>query len=365
MLGPRIWLFIFIGILVMTGYYLLASPVPIEPVVWQPPPAPALEGPYEKNTRLAGVERILEGVGIGPEDMAFGANGKLYTGYADGRIVEANPDGSNHRVVSNTGGHPLGIVWLPDGALAVADAAKGLLRVDLDGTVTTLATQANGLPFRFADDLDVAADGSLYFSDASWKFGMEHLMLDFLEHRGTGRLLRWNPDGTVDELLDGLYFANGVALGPDDAYVLVNETGAYRVTRYWLTGPRIGTSDVLIDNLPGFPDNINLDESGSTPEVRFWLALYGPRDSVLDGTADKPWLRKVLARLPEEMHPAPPHAGFVLGLDARGQVVANLQHDAPEAFAPITSADAWGGYLYLGSLSAPAMGRIRLSEVTP
>lgn len=361
MLGARVWAFIFAGIVIMTVYHLFFSASPINPVVWTPPPAPALEGQYAVNTRLAGVQRIMEGQGVGPEDMAFGANGKLYTGYIDGRVIEANVDGSAFRVVGNTGGRPLGVAWLPDGTLAIADAAKGLLKMTLKGEQTVLATTANGLAFRFVDDLDVAADGTIYFSDASWKYGMEHLMLDFLEHAGTGRLLRYNPDGTVDELLDGLYFANGVALGPDDAYVVVNETGMYRVTRYWLKGPKIGTSDVLIDNLPGFPDNINWDADGN----RFWLAIYGPRDSTLDGTADKPWLRNVIAKLPESLHPAPAHAGFVLALNEQGVVVANLQHDAPEAYAPITSADAYGQYLYLGSLSYPAMGRIRLSEITP
>lgn len=361
MLGARVWAFIFAGILLMTVYHLFFSASPINPVAWTPPPAPALEGRYAVNTRLAGVQRIMDGQGVGPEDMAFGANGKLYTGYIDGRIVEANPDGSQLRVVGNTGGRPLGVAWLPDGTLAIADAAKGLLKMTLKGEQTVLATTANGLPFRFVDDLDVAADGTIYFSDASWKYDMEHLMLDFLEHAGTGRLLRYNPDGTVDELLDGLYFANGVALGPDEAYVLVNETGMYRVTRYWLRGPKIGRHEVLIDNLPGFPDNINWDANGR----RFWLAIYGPRDSTLDGTADKPWLRNVLAKLPEELHPAPAHAGFVLALSEQGEVVANLQHDSPDAYAPITSADAWGEYLYLGSLSAPAMGRIRLSELQP
>lgn len=350
-----IWLLL---IVTVVGGYLLFYPVPINPVSWDAPEAPALEGRYALNDRLAGVQRIAEDGGDGPEDMAVARDGTVYTGYLDGRVVRIDPDAGTVDTIANTQGRPLGIGLLPDGSLAVADAIRGLLRVTQDGEITELAVQANGLPFRFVDDLDVADDGTIYFSDASWKYDMNHLMADFFEHAGTGRLLRYNPgSGAVDELLAGLYFANGVALGPDDAYVLVTETGAYRVTRFWLKGPRAGQRDVFIDNLPGFPDNISFDERGQ----RFWLALYGPRNTVMDDTSDKPWLREIMYRLPESMYPEPAHLGFVLGLDTSGRVIANLQHHGSEAFGPITSAERAGEHLYFGSLSAPSMARMNVT----
>jgi hypothetical protein len=56
-------------------------------------------------------------------------------------------------------------------------------------------------------------------------------------------------------MLTGLHFANGVALAADESFVAVAETGAYRLTRLWLSSPDPGRSDMLVDNLPGFPDN--------------------------------------------------------------------------------------------------------------
>lgn len=349
------WLFLIIAIV---GGYLLFYPVEIEPVKWQAPPAPPLENDYALNARLAQVERLATGAGDGPEDVAVSANGDIYTGYLDGRVVRVDGHTGEVTTLADTGGRPLGIGLLPDGGLAVADAYRGLLRVGLDGSLEVLAAQANGLAFRFADDLDVARDGTVYFSDASWKYGMEHLLADFLEHRGTGRLLRYNPDGTVDELLQNLYFANGVALGPDEQYVLVNETGAYRVTRLWLKGPRAGEREVFIDNLPGFPDNISFDAQSGV----FWLALYGPRDSALDATADKPFLRKLIYRLPEFLHPMPAHLGFVLGVDTDGRIVANLQDHGDGAYGPVTSAERAGDHLYLGSLSADSLARLSIDD---
>lgn len=78
---------------------------------------------------------------------------------------------------------------------------------------------------RFADDVIEASDGSLYFSVASTKFGLHDWFLDVLEARPHGQLLKYNPSSNeVSILLDHLSFANGVALSPDEDYLLVCET---------------------------------------------------------------------------------------------------------------------------------------------
>ena len=134
-----------------------------------------------------------------------------------------------------------------------------------------LTTEANGVPFGFTDDVVIDKPGHYaYFSDASSRFGYGHDGEAVLEHGGDGRLLRYDfQTGKTSVVLDKLEFANGVTLGPDDAYVLVNETGAYRISRYWLSGPKAGTHDLFIDNLPGLPDNLSFNGHD-----RFWVALY-------------------------------------------------------------------------------------------
>lgn len=348
----------FLGILLIlvlaAALYLAFWPVPIEPVAWEAPEAPALEGPYAANDRLADVEWLAKGVAEGPEDVDVDDQGRIYGAYADGKIRRLRPDGTQPEVFADTGGRPLGLAWAPDGSLVVADGIRGLLAVRPDGTVRTLATGAGGVPFGFVDDVDVAADGTVYFSDASDQFGMHDVMADIIEHGGNGRLLKYEPmadEATV--LLDGLQFANGIAVGPDERYVLVNETGAYRVTRYWLAGDRAGSSEPFIANLPGFPDNISFNGDGL-----FWLAIYAPRNPQLDWMADKPFLRKVVYRLPEALQPGPARHAFVLGLNTEGEVVHNLQDASEDAYAPITAVEQVGDTLYFGSLSAPAIARM-------
>ncbi len=87
---------------------LLVLPAPIDPVSWTPDPNPGLTGPFEPNRQLAEAERLLDGVGVGPEDVACAPGGARYTGFADGRIVRFDATGTHTELV-NTGGRPLGM----------------------------------------------------------------------------------------------------------------------------------------------------------------------------------------------------------------------------------------------------------------
>lgn len=331
-----------------------------DPVVWNPPSAPPLEGVYTRNTRLAAMETLLQDAGTGPEDIARDSQGRIYTGLDDGRILRAETDGSDIQVFANTGGRPLGMEFNPAGDLIVADAFKGLLSVSIDGRITVLATDEGGMPFRFTNDVAVDSIGAIYFSDSSSKYGPNQFKRAILEHEANGRLLVYYPaTKTVHRLLGGLFFANGVALSSDQRFVLVNETGAYRVTRYWLDGPRAGSADIFIDNLPGFPDGISSNGKGT-----FWIALFAPRDDIVDALMPWPVVRRLVARLPDYLLPETKRYGFVLGLDYGGNVVQNLQ-DPAGAFAPITSVQQFGDALYFGSLYMPAIGHILAPRAMP
>jgi sugar lactone lactonase YvrE len=336
--------------------YLLLAPVPINPGVWTPPVSPTLTGQYQQNTRLASVQRLPLGDGHKPEDVALDADGKIYAGFEDGRIIVLQADGTQPRVFANTGGRPLGLVFDRAGNLIVADAIKGLLSVNKSGAVKVLATEADGVPFGCLNDLDVAADGTIYFTEASNKFPMSQFTNDLLEHQPNGRLLALDPQSEKPRtVLPNLYFANGVAVSPDQSFVLVAETGMYRVRRVWLKEPKLGTDDIFIDNLPGFPDGIS-----SNGRDRFWLSLVTPRQAIFDRMLPRPFWRKVVARLPKFLQPAPLRYSFVLGLNQSGRIVENLQNGSPDCFAEISNAVEHNGTLYFGSIGEDTVGRFPL-----
>jgi sugar lactone lactonase YvrE len=156
-------------------------------------------------------------------------------------------------------------------------------------------------------------------------------------------------------LLDQLHFANGVALGPGDAYLLVNETGSYRILRYWLGGVRRGLADVFVDNLPGFPDNLTYNGRD-----RYWVALFAPRNGLLDTLAAHPFLRRMFARALQLLPTPVQHRSMAMAYDLDGRLVDNLQANGRDCYAPITQVREADGYLYFGSLMEDALGRLPL-----
>ena len=348
--------FVILLIIVVALAYLLLAPVPIAPAAWTPPASPGLTGQYAQNTRLSPVQRLPLGDGHKPEDVALDAEGKIYAGFEDGRIIVLQPDGTQPRVFADTHGRPLGLIFDREGNLIVADAIKGLLSVNKAGEVAVLADEADGVKFGCLNDLDVGADGTIYFTEASSKFPMSQFANDILEHQPNGRLLALDPQSRRPRtLLRNIYFANGVAVSPDQTFVLVAETGMYRIRRVWIKEPKMGQNDIFIDNLPGFPDGIS-----SNHRDRFWLALVTPRQALFDRMLPYPSVRKVVARLPKFLQPAPQRYSFVLGLDPQGRVVENLQNGSPDCYAQIANVVEHNGALYLGSIGEDTLGRFPL-----
>ncbi|MHC8305846.1 SMP-30/gluconolactonase/LRE family protein [Pseudomonas sp. PB3P13] len=345
-------------LLVAGGAFLLLMPTKVQPVAWSPAPAPSLSsGLYADNQHLKNIESVGAAGIDGPEALLLEEN-VLITGLHDGRIFRTSLDGHTTAVLADTGGRPLGLARHPGGLLVIADGVKGLLSLDTQGQVVALSTEANGVPFGFTDDVVIDESGHFaYFSDASSRFGYGQDGEAIIEHGGDGRLLRYDfQTGKTDVLLEKLEFANGVTLGPDEAFVLVNETGAYRISRYWLKGPLAGNHDVFIDNLPGLPDNLSFNGKD-----RFWVALYSPRNALLDATAQHPFARKMIVRALAVLPIPVEKRAFVLGLDLGGKVIANLQDGSDGNYSPITTVREYGDWLYFGSLKATHMARLPLS----
>lgn len=382
--------------------YLLFWPVQIEPYRWTPAQDPGLTGPFVPNDELAAAEPLFlardgihapEGVKLGPdtfargpEDVALGPDGWLYSGIhfiedpddpqftRDGAIARTHPQSGETQTIAFTGGRPLGLEFDASGSLYVCDAVKGLLRVSAKGEVERLGPNP-GSPENpdYTDNLDIANNGVVYFSSPSIPWGLSQIRFDGMETRPTGRLLSYDPrTDRIQQELDGLMFANGVVLGPDDEYVLVAEWYGYRITRIWLKGPKKGTRETFVDNLPGYPDNLSMDDEGTV-----WVGLVLPRTAVVDRLHSHPFLMKILARIPQSFQPQPKRFGWLLGFDEDGKLRYNLQdanlrgldldHDSDVEqlyYYRITGAKKLDGALLLTSDLTPKYGRLAVPPRT-
>ncbi|HVK54638.1 MAG TPA: SMP-30/gluconolactonase/LRE family protein [Burkholderiales bacterium] len=358
---------IFALIVLALGLYLSLWPVPVQPMTWQAPPAPGYAGVHASNSRLAGLQLIPLGAEEGPEHIAMGRDGKLYVAVVSGNILRMNPDGAAQEIFANTGGRVLGFDFDTAGNLIAADAIKGLLSIDPNRKITVLVDKFLKEPIRYANAVVVAGNGKIYFSDASTRFApvswggtFGASILDILEQSSTGRILEYNPATKATRIVArGLSFANGVALSLDNQTLFIAETGRYRVWKIAVAandldvGGKSPLAHVLFDNLPGYPDNLMRGLDG-----RIWLGFTKPRSAVVDGMADKPFLRKMTYRLPRALWPVPKPYGHVIAFTEDGRIVADLQ-DPSGAYPETTAITETHDRLYVQSLHAHGLGWLR------
>lgn len=345
--------------------YFLAWPVPVDPVAWQAPVDRGLTGAFSPNELLALTRSIDLGADEGPENLARGKDGRLYASVRDGRILRLPARGGRPEPFAEVGGRPLGIEADADGSLVVANAVLGVQRIARDGSVEVLLDAVDGEALVAVNDVAIGTDGTIYVSESSRKFGtaryrgtLEASLLDILEHGGHGRVLAFDPStGNVRLVLDGLNYANGVAVSDDGTALLIVETGSYRVLRCRLPVDGPCRPDVIIDNLPGFPDNIDNGLNG-----RFWVGLVNPRNAMVDRTSDRPFVRKVLQRLPAALRPKPVRSSHVIAIDVNGEVLMDLQ-DPAARFPMLTGALELPHRIYLGTLTGTRLPYVDKSDL--
>jgi sugar lactone lactonase YvrE len=337
--------------------YLAGWPTPVSPRAWNPPPAPELTGVFASNGKLSGAKVLAQQLRA-PEAIWPEPDGTLLAGTEDGQIVRIDPATGQHVTLARTGGRPAGLKRAPDGNLYIADSRRGLLRMNARNQIEPLVRTFRGQRLLLVDDVAPLPDGRVVFTDASTRFDFDNYRLDGLEHSSNGQVLIYDPPTRKTSLLlGGLDFPNGVAATREGDAVLVNETWAYRVRRIWVSKEKFGQTQIIRDNLPGFPDNLTYDPSRDV----FWIALASPRDRALDAVMPHPFARKVIARLPQALQPGPKRHSLVVAIKPDGQIVQFLDDPRATSYSPTTHAVAVGPTtLYLGSFLHPGIAKVEL-----
>jgi sugar lactone lactonase YvrE len=329
-------------------------------------------GVWAVNNKLRDVELIGLGRIEGPEDVILDRDNHLYAGSRHGDIMRfLAPDYQQMEVFAHIGGTPLGMAFDRDFNLNVCVGGMGLYRVTPEREVQRVTDETNrswasindDSRLRLADDLDIADDGRIFFSEATVRYEMHEWPLDGLEARGNGRIVCYDPrDGSTRTVLRGLRFPNGICIATDRQSILFAETWGCCVKRYWFDGPRAGQVEMVLDNLPGYPDNINLASDGN-----YWMALVGMRAPAYDLAMRMPGFRKRMAQrvaLDEWLFPNI-NTGCVLKFNERGEVLETLWDLGGENHPMITSMREHQGYLYLGGISNNRIGRYKLTGADP
>lgn len=311
-----------------------------------------LTSPLKHDRILQGSEYVGEGQLKGPEDIAYDSkSGLIYTTCLDGWVkrIRVN-DPVNDSVVEswvNTGGRPLGLVLGHWNEVIVADAFKGLLNISASGTVELLTNQAEGLGFKLTDGVDIAEDGTIYFTDASYKYNIHQYLWDTLEGRPYGRIMSYDPATRQTKVLArDLYFPNGLSVSPDQESVVFCETPLRRCRKLYIQGNKKGHIEQFLDNLPGLPDNIRYDHG------QYWIGLFSESTKEFELALRYPVIRKIMAIMVKYNTGIVPETknGGVLVVDLDGKLTA---HYSDPGLSTITVGKKIGNHLYYGSFGYP------------
>ncbi|GAA0175290.1 hypothetical protein LIER_28489 [Lithospermum erythrorhizon] len=336
--------------------------------------------PADNLSRLGQGSLVFENEVFGPESLEFDLQGRgPYAGLADGRVVRymgdkvgwetfaivthswskklcmKGNDSTTHKQwkVEEICGRPLGLRFDKEtGDLYIADAYYGLLVVGPEGGMATpLATHIDEEPILFANDLDIHKNGSIFFTDTSKKYDRVEHFLILLEGEATGRLLRFDPQTkTTHVVLEGLAFPNGVQLSQDQSFLLYTETTNCRIMKYWLEGPKKDTVE-LMANLPGYPDNVRLNDKGE-----FWVAIDCCRTKSQEIFVNNPWMRSVYFRLPIPMRYLARSVGMktysvVSLLNEEGEILDVLDDKKGVVMKLVSEVREAHGKLWLGTVA--------------
>jgi ribose transport system permease protein len=337
-----------------------------------PPSATEPGSPFALNDKLRSVEIIGLGAVDGPEDVILDREDNLYCGTRHGDIVRFfGPDHQRHEVFAHIGGHPLGMQFDRDGNLLVCIGGMGLYKVTPKQDVVKLTDETNrsflsvvdDSRLRLADDLDIAPDGRIYFSEATVRYEQEEWATDALESRGNGRIIVYDPrTNTTRTEIHRRVFPNGVCMANDGVSFFFAESWIAAIQRYYFDGPKKGTIETVIANLPGYPDNINRASDGN-----YWVALLGMRTPALDLALSMPGFRRRMARrvAPDLWLYPNINTGCVVKFDEQGNILDALWDLGGQNHPMITSMREHRGYLYLGGVSNNRIGRYKLPDADP
>lgn len=353
-----------LGVKVFLGG-LLISGCSLQPVGWNPMVKPELTGVMAENDKLTSTQRIDLDGWYGPEDIAVDRQGNIYAGVHKGRtsfeegcIIKVD---RNNQVTAfaETGGWVTGLHFDQVGNLIACDQKRGLISVNPQGEITVLASEdENGNKFLIPNDVDIASNGIIYFSNTSSKVSFNQLNARkiIMEMKPDGGLYSYNPSTKeVKTLIDGAYFGNGVAVSKEDDFVLLVDLAKYQVRRYWLKGEKKGQIDIFIENLPGLPNGISRRKDGS-----FWLGFTTRRNDMLDFVQPKPFLKQMVFALPMWLQPPQEAYGMIMHLSEQGEVIEMLYDPSGDYVPEASSIEEHHGYLYIGGDLTDYIGRYRL-----
>lgn len=355
---------IFLKIATAISILIITNSCAIKPTAWHPEKPTSIQKNTKEDQLLKASKIDLNGW-LGPEDIVFDSLGNLYCGvhnedFTDGCILKIDNKGNIEKYY-NAGSWVAGLHFDKNYNLIALSHKEGLISINANKETTILANKdENGNKFLIPNGLEIASDGKIYFTNTSQiepytiKYGKK-LILEMIPR---GALYCYDPiSQKITTLINGTYFGNGIVLSKDESYFLMVETSKYRIIKYWLKGDKKGTSEVFIDNLPGFPNGISIRENGT-----YWLGFTTIRNEALDKIHPKVGMKKFVYGLPEFLQPKATPYGMVINLSSDGTILETLLDTKGVIITEAGAVKEQNGFIYIGGDVMPFIGKYNLKN---
>ena len=194
-----------------------------------------------KQSSLPQVQTLVSGLAMG-ESPRWHEDRLWFSDWGAQEIIAVNLDGDREVAVRTPFGLPFCIDWLPDGPLLIVSGREGLLlRREADGTLVNHA-DLRDLSRTGWNEIVVDGRGNIYVNG------------------GPGIIALICPDGSVQQVADGIDFPNGMVVTPDNTTLIIAESHGKRLTAFDIaTDGSLSNRRVWANLGDGVPDGICID----------------------------------------------------------------------------------------------------------
>ena len=256
--------------------------------MWEPndrypdPNIIVMDPSFAKYRVLGGVERLATGCRWSEGPVWFG-DGRylLWSDIPNNRILKWEEETGAVSIFRRPSNNANGNTRDRQGRLITCEHdARRVTRTEYDGGITVLADNYGGKKLNSPNDVVVARDGAIWFTDP--QFGiLGYYEGHAAESEVTPAVYRLDPSGQLAMMTDEVPGPNGLAFSPDEKtlYVVASRDEPMRTLRAYdvVDGKRLAKGRVFINADGGTPDGFRVDVEGN-----LWCG-WGMGSAELDG----------------------------------------------------------------------------------
>src|ERR1700720_2349940 len=236
----------------------------------------AVDKRFKGSVGTGAVERVASGFRWA-EGPAYNAAGRylIFSDIPNNRMMRLLEDDNHVSVFRYPSFNSNGNTVDREGRLVTCEhSGRRVTRTELDGSLTIIADKYNGKKLNSPNDVVVASNGSIWFTDPVYGIGGNYEGVKAAPEQDKHNVYRVDPkSGDIKVVVDDFVEPNGIAFSPDEKKLYVIDTGFtdgpnnpshIRVFDVDVEGGKVSNGKVFADMpKPSITDGVRTDTAGN------------------------------------------------------------------------------------------------------